>query len=101
MKAWKNPLTSHIVTSRGCYNRCTFCADHVIYRQKYRAHSPEYVIAEIKEAISKFNIRIFNIIDPTFLVNQARVEKICRLIVSKGIKIRWCCQGRVDHPFAR
>jgi anaerobic magnesium-protoporphyrin IX monomethyl ester cyclase len=97
-ESMERPLTSHLITSRGCYNRCTFCADHVIYKQKYRAHSPEYVIAEMKEAIKKFNIRIFNIIDPTFLVNQARVEKICGLILKNCLNIRWCCQGRVDRP---
>ena len=89
------PNVTHMLTSRGCYNRCTFCADHIIYKQKIRFHSPEHVVAEIKDAISRFNIRIFNILDPVFLLNQNRIRAICKLIIKEKLSIQWCCQGRV------
>ncbi|MHA1684251.1 MAG: B12-binding domain-containing radical SAM protein [Promethearchaeota archaeon] len=91
------PVVTHILTSRGCYNRCTFCADHLIYRQRCRFHSAEYVIGEIKHCITEFNARIFNIMDPVFLLNQRRVRDICKLILKEGIDIQWCCQGRVNN----
>ncbi|MBD3186976.1 radical SAM protein [Candidatus Bathyarchaeota archaeon] len=91
------PVDTHILTSRGCYNRCSFCADHLIYKQKCRFHSAEYVVDEIKDAVERFNARIFNVMDPVFLLNQGRVRRICELLLEREIDIQWCCQGRVSN----
>jgi len=77
-----------LVTSRGCVNRCTFCADSLLW-EKYRYRSSEKVIEEIKFLIDKYGISQFEITDSTFNGNIRRIEEMCDLIMKAGLDIRW------------
>ncbi len=88
-------LTS-IVTSRGCANKCTFCADSVIYKETCRFRSPDVVVDEIEHAIKNFATRIFFFIDANFTLSPKRVKRICELIIERKVKIIWGCAARVD-----
>jgi radical SAM superfamily enzyme YgiQ (UPF0313 family) len=83
-----------IFTSRGCPFRCSFC-DRPALGKRFRCHSPDYVINEIKECLT-LGIREFLFYDDTFTVNRARVLEICRQIVNLGLNIRWDIRARVD-----
>ncbi len=92
----KDLYITSIVTSRGCTGKCTFCADSAIYHHTCRFRSPENVVAEIKEAVEKYNVRIFFIIDANFMLSPKRVARICELIIEEGLHIIWACAARVD-----
>nr|MDO8084625.1 radical SAM protein [Candidatus Sigynarchaeum springense] len=92
----KDLYITSIVTSRGCTGKCTFCADSAIYHRTCRFRSPENVVAEIKEAVEKYNARIFFIIDANFTLSPKRVTRICELIIEEGLHILWACAARVD-----
>ena len=77
-----------LVTSRGCINHCTFCADSPLWK-KYRYRSTEKVIEEIKFLINKYGVNQFEITDSTFNGNLKRVEEICDLIMRVGLDVRW------------
>lgn len=87
--AWKSlPL----VTSRGCVNRCTFCADSPLWKQ-YRFCSAEKVVADIRFLMEKHNVTEFEFTDSIFNGNMRRVEEICELIIKSGLKIRWSAKA--------
>jgi len=79
-----------IFTSRGCPYHCTFCY-HGIFGKKFRARSPENVLAEIELLKDKYRIREFHIADDTFNVDKERVKKICHLLIERKINIPWAC----------
>lgn len=77
-----------IVTSRGCVNRCTFCADSPLWKT-YRVRSAEKVLQEINFLIKRYGKEEFEIMDSTFNGDIRRVEKICDLIINSKLNIRW------------
>jgi len=88
----KEFMTS-LLTSRGCPFKCTFCTkkDGSVCRMR----SPENVVTEIEECISK-GITDFDIIDDTFTLNRKRVLAIADLIIDKKFKITMDLRSRVD-----
>ncbi len=75
-----------IVSSRGCPNRCTFCSIQLGMGYPFRARSPENVIEEIEYWYKK-GFNHFEFSDDNFTFNIPRAEKICDLIIEKGLKI--------------
>lgn len=83
-------------TSRGCPYHCIFCASNKIWSRKVRFRSPENVVAEIEQVHKDYGTRLFDIEDDTFTLNKKRVEKICELLVQRGLNIKWVCDTRVN-----
>jgi len=84
-----------IMSSRGCPYQCIFC-DKTVFGSKWRARSPENVIAEIEEIVRKYNGKSFIFYDDLFTVDKKRAIAICKLIVEKGFKIEWKAEGRAN-----
>ena len=85
----------HMVTSRGCPYRCSFC-DRSVFGNKFRARSPEKVIEEIEFLIKNYKVKEIKFYDDLFTKDKERVHKICDLILKKKINISWSCSARVD-----
>ena len=84
-----------IMTSRGCPFSCAFCSKP-IFGYKFRAHSPERVIKEMKHLHDTYGIKDLEIFDDTFTLNKRRVEKICQMMIDQKVDITWNCMTRVD-----
>lgn len=82
-----NLPTADIVTSRGCPNRCTFCAIHNIWGHRWRMRSAKNVLEEIDFLVRKFEIKHINIQDDNFNVSKKRTIKICQRIVENKYDI--------------
>lgn len=80
-----------MITSRGCPYNCIFCSIHLSMGRKWRARSPENVIAEIEEFVSKYGVEQINFEDDNMSLDRRRMEKICDMIVERKIKIEWNC----------
>ena len=87
---------TNIFTSRGCPYGCTFCGAKTTWTRKFRARSPENVIAEIEEVYTRFGIPNFFISDDLFTLKRKRVLEICNLIIEKKLPITWTCLSRVN-----
>jgi len=84
-----------ILTSRGCPYACTFCAVSSLSKGKCRFRSPENVVKEIGDLITRgFTNIVIN--DDNFTLNQKRVLEICELIRNRKLEFNWFCEGRVD-----
>ena len=73
---------TNIFTSRGCPYGCTFCGAKTTWTRKFRARSPENVVAEMEEVLARFHIPNFFISDDLFTLNRKRVMAICELILN-------------------
>lgn len=85
-----------VMTTRGCFGKCTFCS-RTVFGNKIRAHSTDYVIDMIKHLCSKYGMRDFQIEDDSFLSFPSRVIDICRRIRDEKLNISWNCLARVDR----
>jgi len=84
-----------LISSRGCYGKCTFC-DRTVSGNKMRFHSAEYVVSLMEKMIKDYGIKEFMFYDDLFLVNKKRIFEICDLLDSKRIKVSWSVNARID-----
>jgi radical SAM superfamily enzyme YgiQ (UPF0313 family) len=89
---------SEIMTSRGCPNRCIFCASDVTLGQSVRFRSAASVSREIDECVQQFGYNHFVVSDDTFTLREDRLMEICDSF--RRNKVTWNCNARV-HPISR
>ncbi|MCK5687359.1 radical SAM protein [bacterium] len=90
-------IRSQIVTSRGCGFRCTFCFEST--NRKYRSHSVDRVIEEIKLLKNKYNTSYFVFVDDVFTTNHKRLRELCHRFIDEFTPHKdffWYCEARVD-----
>ena len=95
-----------IITSRGCPNRCVFCSVRLHMGQKYRVHSPEYVVKLLRLCVDKYGISNFHFEDDNLTWDKERFERILDLIIEENLKIKWDTPNGVrvdslDHNLLR
>jgi len=88
-----------ILTSRGCYGRCTFCCEPSMSRSHLRCRSPENVMEEILEMERFHDGRLVNvtIADPDFMGKPSRVERLCDLLQEHAVNMEFCALVRTDR----
>ncbi|MHC4463863.1 MAG: B12-binding domain-containing radical SAM protein [Planctomycetota bacterium] len=82
-----------MITCRGCPFACVFCASSKIWRRKWRARSPENIIAEVKYLIKNFGPRPIDFHDDSFNIDLKRANTICDLFLDNKIRIPWGVRG--------
>jgi anaerobic magnesium-protoporphyrin IX monomethyl ester cyclase len=92
----ENPLRGQVckpwtlvVTSRGCPFNCVFCTHHVVWGQKWRGRSPENVVDELEKVILAYGVQQVDFLDDNMTLDRKRMERICDLIVERGLKFEW------------
>ena len=73
-----------VFTSRGCPWHCTFCANNLV-NQRWRSRSPENVIEELSSLHNPERKKFIKIWDANFLTNIKRVDKICDMMIERGL----------------
>lgn len=84
-----------VLSSRGCPFECSFCAAHCIWTRMWRVRSPENIIGEVEELISRYKIEEINFTDATFTIDRKRVLDFCNLLRKENFNISWQCNA---HP---
>ena len=88
----------HLQTSRGCPSRCGFCYNTAFNKRRWRGKSPERVVDEMEWLLRRFpEAKILDPVDDNLFVDRQRVEAICELILSRGLKFRWRANCRFDY----
>lgn len=90
-----NPLTV-VHGNRGCPAKCIFCPAGVMSGFRVRYRTPQHIMREIDECVTRFGIREFLFHGDTFTINKKWLLELCDLIIASGHKIRWGCNSRVD-----
>lgn len=91
---YRNCLT--LLTSRGCPYNCSFCAARIVSGTAYRTHSAEYVLEEMELLKRDYQAEQLIITDDTFTIDHERLEKICRGMVDRRLKLSWFCFSQVN-----
>lgn len=94
VKDYANPGV--IMSSRGCFSRCVFCAAGALASQLYRVRSPKNVVGEMYHLYKKYDFRFFSIMDNTFSGNPKRSMEICQLIRDMNLPVAWVCETRAN-----
>lgn len=95
----------NVVSSRGCYGRCSFCSTPEFNREinvpSWRGRSPENVVAEIEELKKLYNANYISFIDDNFFgkgkQGADRVHRIGELILEKKLGIKYDFFCRIDN----
>jgi anaerobic magnesium-protoporphyrin IX monomethyl ester cyclase len=84
-----------VLASRGCPYLCTFCRQPIMWQRKVRTRTPESIMKELRylKGIGVTNIMFHS---DTFTIDKGIVIKLCQMMVDEGLKLRWCCNSRVD-----
>jgi radical SAM superfamily enzyme YgiQ (UPF0313 family) len=85
-----------VFTSRGCPYWCNFCSSVRMFGRGYRMRSPKSVVDELEYLVKTFGAQQFTFYDDAFTVDQNRAREICKLIIERGLTIKWDCEARVD-----
>ena len=80
----KKKILYHIMTSRGCPNKCSFCSSSAFWKN-VRYFSPEYVVSEMEHLINRYKVTNLHIYDDLWLANKKRFFKIAELIEQRGL----------------
>jgi len=78
-----------ILTSRGCPYPCDFCVVPETNNRQWRGNTPEDVVEEIISLRDRFGISDFQVEDLNPTVQHQRWEKICELLISQKVDIRF------------
>ncbi len=80
----KKKLQYHIMTTRGCPNKCVFCSSAPFW-ERVRYFSPDYVVNEIQHLVNKYSLQRLHIYDDLWLTNRKRFFQIADLIKKRNI----------------
>jgi radical SAM superfamily enzyme YgiQ (UPF0313 family) len=92
---WLTLKGDNIITSVGCPMVCAFCKwrENIFGEvQPWLARDPEDVVAELQES----DATIVHIVDANFAHDLKRVERICDLIIQRGVRHLYACEIRVN-----
>jgi radical SAM superfamily enzyme YgiQ (UPF0313 family) len=88
--------TWNMVTSRGCPYKCTFCAATKIFGNRYRYHSIERSIREMRFLKDELKADALQIYDDNFTTNKRRIKGLCKRMIEEGLGLQWICYTRAD-----
>lgn len=84
-----------LISSRGCTFDCSYC-DQSVFVRRWRAHTADYVVREIKYLMRTWDFDFFSFEDDHFLINRERVVNLCKKIVDEKLQIGWTCSTRAN-----
>lgn len=89
----KLPIAPYL-SSRGCpYGKCTFCFESGSFAPKWRRHSPERVIKDMKILKEQFGIKEVAFWDDIFLIDLNWLQRFCELYQIEKLDMTWQCYG--------
>jgi radical SAM superfamily enzyme YgiQ (UPF0313 family) len=83
-------------SSQGCPFECAFCADPMVYKQRWSGLGAERVVAEIKDLVGRYALSEVFFNDDNFFTDPRRAEAIARGLIESGTRVRWFATGRGD-----
>ena len=90
----------HMFTSRGCINRCKFCASSRFWK-RFRAHSADYVVNELKYLIHEYDATSIYLLDDLFFADKKRFFSIAELLDKENLIDRFIFHGFITSNLAR
>lgn len=86
------PLANMIVI-RGCPYVCTFCDQAATTA---RRRSPQKVVDEIKEIVTKYGVKEISFWDDTMSYHKKWMKEFCSLLIDANLDVIWSCYAAVN-----
>jgi radical SAM superfamily enzyme YgiQ (UPF0313 family) len=67
-----------------------------VFGSRWRGRSAENILAEVDEIVGRFHLNSLIIYDDLFTLDKARVHRFCEGLLSRGYKLDWKCESRVN-----
>lgn len=90
----KKKRVAEVLTSRGCPNRCIFCASSNFWGHEFRPRSAENVLNEIRSLKSTYAIEEIEFSDDNLTFDRERMQKLCEGLIP--LKLKWCTPNGVS-----
>jgi len=90
--------TLPLLSSRGCPFKCTFCSEKMLF-SKFRHHSPQYIIDQIKHLKNKYKTNSFVFCDSLINYKRKWLSEFCSLVIKNQLNIKWEAQIRIENNF--
>jgi radical SAM superfamily enzyme YgiQ (UPF0313 family) len=87
-----NPFLGAVQSTRGCSNRCEFCAITSFCKHGVRQRPIKKVVEEIKNMPNKF----FIFHDPHLTINRKYARELFEEMIKHGIKKSWVANGTTN-----
>ncbi|MGD0406000.1 MAG: radical SAM protein [Candidatus Bathyarchaeia archaeon] len=82
--------------SRGCVFNCGFCETRKLWGNICRAFSPQRVVGEIQDLMSKYGTKGIYFINDNFTLRKKETAELCDLMIENKLDLEWVCDTRVD-----
>jgi len=85
----------HFVTSRGCPNKCSYCAISSVY-DNARFMSTSRVISQIKHLSDLYDLQYISFSDDNFMCNVPRTKKLLKALIQEKFSIKFPASARIE-----
>jgi len=82
--------------SRGCVYNCGFCETRKLWGNICRGFSPQRVIGEMQDLMSKYGTKGIYFINDNFTLRKKETLELCDLMIKNKLDLEWVCDTRVD-----
>lgn len=94
-----------VISSRGCYGACVFCAIRAFYKESpgkvVRFRRPEKVVEEITDLVQNHGVKYIGINDDNFLGSspkqRERIERFYQLVKEKNLNVKFRAFARANE----
>ena len=86
----KKPMrVVQMITTRGCPNRCTYCAKSVTWGKKYRMRNPQNTLEEIEHLINAYQVERIALQDDNLTVNRKYSVSLFDALIEAHLPVTW------------
>ena len=78
-----------MIATRGCPNRCTYCAKSAVWGKKYRMRSPQNIIEEIEHLIDTYQMERIAFQDDNLTINRKYIMSLLDTMIEENLPVKW------------
>ena len=78
-----------MLATRGCPNRCTYCAKSVVWGNKYRTRSSHNIIEEISHLVDTYQAERIAFQDDNLTINRNFIMSFLDALIQAKLPVKW------------
>jgi len=96
LKNYSPTSLAKLFASRGCPFSCTYCGTQNIWTKKFRNHSPQRIVDEIKLVKKEYGATYFTFFDDVFGISKKNTMALTDAMIDAHLNIKWDCLTRAN-----
>jgi radical SAM superfamily enzyme YgiQ (UPF0313 family) len=93
---WRKVRRLDYCSSIGCPFQCSFCADPMVYKQRWSGLSAGRVVDEVAALVERWRLEQVFFNDDNFFTDLRRTDAICQGLLEREVEVSWFGTGRAD-----